>query len=272
MKKVILITGASSGMGKDAAAALLRQGHTVYAAARRVELMKDLEGQGAHLLKMDVANEDDIRQAVDTITRQQGKIDVLWNNAGYGLYGAVEDVPLEEARRQFEVNLFGLAALTQRIIPMMRKAGSGTIINTSSMGGKIYMPMGAWYHASKHALEGWSDSLRLDLQPHGIHVVVLEPGVIYSEWGAIMMENMTKFSGKGAYSEAARKMAKATQQMYDNGDASQPSVITEAILKIVASKKPKTRYRVGKFAKPMVWMRTFLGDRLFDKMAMSMMK
>lgn len=272
MKKIILITGASSGMGKETAKVLSRDGHTVYAAARRMDQMKDLQEMGITPLQMDITSESDVQKVVDTIITREGKIDVLWNNAGYGLYGAVEDVPMDEARRQFEVNIFGLALLIQKVIPYMRKAQSGTIINTSSMGGKMYMPMGAWYHASKHALEGWSDSLRLDLAPFNIHVVVLEPGIIQTEWGAVMLDNMLKFSGKGVYGAMAHKIAAALKKMNDNGQGSKPDVIASAVRKIIAAPRPKTRYRVGEMAKPMVWMRVFLGDRAFDKIIMSQIK
>lgn len=272
MKKIILITGASSGMGKETAKVLSRDGHTVYAAARRMDQMKDLQEMGIIPLQMDITSESDVQKVVDTIITREGKIDVLWNNAGYGLYGAVEDVPMDEARRQFEVNIFGLALLTQKVIPYMRKAQSGTIINTSSMGGKMYMPMGAWYHASKHALEGWSDSLRLDLAPFNIHVVVLEPGIIQTEWGAVMLDNMLKFSGKGVYAAMAHKITAALKKMNDNGQYSNPDVIAGAVRKIIASPRPKTRYRVGEMARPMVWMRVFLGDRAFDKIIMSQIK
>ncbi|MDX2001431.1 MAG: oxidoreductase [Chitinophagales bacterium] len=269
MKKVILITGASSGMGKASAKELIKQGHTVYTVARRVEQMQDLKALGGHPMEMDVTNETDIRQVVDTIIRKEGKIDVLWNNAGYGLYGSVEDVPMEEARKQFEVNLFGLAALTQIVVPYMRKAKSGTIINTSSMGGKLYTPMGAWYHASKHAVEGFSDCLRIELREFNINVVVLEPGIIRTEWSDIMLQNISKFSLKGAYASLTEKLVAASKKMAEQGQGSSPEVIANTILKIVASKRPKTRYLVGFMAKPMVWMRLNLGDRLFDKVLMS---
>ena len=270
--KSILITGASAGMGKETAKKLLALGHRVYATARRVELMQDLADMGAITYEMDVTDPVQVADVVETIIRTYGPIDVLWNNAGYGLYGAVEDVPLDAARQQFEVNLFGLACVTRQVIPHMRKAGGGTIINTSSMGGKMYMPLGAWYHASKHALEGWSDSLRLDLKPFNIHVVVLEPGVIDTDWGGIMMDNMKKYSGSGLYAKVAEKIARATSQMYVKGGASKPSVIADTIARIVADKKPSTRYRVGALAKPLVWMRVFLGDRLFDKIIMLQLK
>ena len=268
-KKVIFITGASSGMGKETAKSLIQQGHIVYAAARRIDQMSDLKTLGGHPVQMDVTNENDIQKVVDTIIKENGKIDVLWNNAGYGLYGAVEDIPVEEARKQFEVNLFGLAAVTQKVIPYMRKTKSGTIINTSSMGGKMYTPMGAWYHASKHAVEGFSDCLRLELKPFHIDVVVLEPGIIVTEFGDVMLQNINKFSAKGAYASLTNKLVSATKKMYESGQGSKSVVISKTVTKIISTQNPKTRYRVGLWAKPMVWMRIYLGDKLFDKIVMS---
>lgn len=268
-KKVILITGASSGMGKETAKALIQQGHTVYTVARRIDQMQDLKNLGGYPIQMNVTNESDIQNVVDAIIQKEGKIDVLWNNAGYGLYGAAEDVPLDEARKQFEVNLFGLAAITQKVVPFMRKTNTGTIINTSSMGGKMYTPMGAWYHASKHAVEGFSDCLRLELKEFNINVVVLEPGIIVTEFGDVMLQNISKYSSKGAYSSLTNKLITATKKMYDSGRGSKTTVVSKTVTKIVNSKKPKTRYRVGLWAKPMVWMRIYLGDKLFDKIVMS---
>lgn len=268
MSKVILITGASSGMGKEAAKKLIQQGHKVYTAARRIDQMQDLKALGGFPIQMDISNEADVQKTVDTIIQAEGKIDVLWNNAGYGLYGAVEDIPISEARKQFEVNLFGLASLTQKVTPYMRAAKSGTIINTSSMGGKMYTPMGAWYHASKHALEGWSDCLRIELMPFNIKVVVLEPGIIETEFGSVMLDNISAFSGKGAYATTVDKLVKATNKMYESG-GTKPAVIANTVASIVNSANPKTRYRVGKLAKPMVWLRIYLGDKLFDRIIMS---
>lgn len=268
MSKVILITGASSGMGKAAAEKLIAEGHKVYTAARRIEQMQDLKMQGGFPLQMDISNEADVQKTVDTVIQSEGKIDVLWNNAGYGLYGSVEEIPVDEARKQFEVNLFGLASLTQKVIPFMREAKAGTIINTSSMGGKIYTPMGAWYHATKHALEGWSDCLRIELNPFNIHVVVLEPGIIETEFGQVMLDSISKFSDQGPYAGVVNQLVKATHNMYEAG-GTKASVIADTVLRIVNSPKPKTRYRVGKWAKPMVWMRVYLGDRLFDRIVMS---
>lgn len=165
-----------------------------------------------------------------------------------------------------------MATITQEVVPHMRKAGSGTIINTSSMGGKMYTPLGAWYHASKHAVEGWSDCLRLELKAFNIDVVVLEPGIIITEFGDVMLKNITKFSSKGAYAGLTSKLVTSTQNLYEKGQGSKASVIAQTLSKIVAAKKPKTRYRVGQWAKPMVWMRIYLGDKLFDKIIMSQVK
>ena len=178
MNKVILITGASSGIGKETAKKLISEGHTVYVSARRVDKMDDLVQIGARSIKMDITIDEDIKNAVETVLKEKGRIDVLVNNAGYAIYGAMEDTSIEDARRQFEVNLFGLARITQLVLPSMRNEKSGTIINMSSMGGKIYIPFGSWYHGTKHALEGWSDCMRTELKDFGIKVVIIEPGGI----------------------------------------------------------------------------------------------
>ena len=271
MKKVILITGASSGMGKEAAKKLIHEGHIVYTAARRIDQMLDLKSLGGNPLQMDITIEEDIQNVVDLIIKKEGKIDVLWNNAGYGLYGAVEDVPLNEARKEMEVNVFGMAAMTQKVIPFMRKAKSGLIINTSSMGGKMYFPMGAWYHASKHAVEGLSDCLRLELKQFNIKVVVLEPGFIATGFGSVLIDNFSKTPKGSAYLNMIHKITEGTKKAAEGNGSSKPSVIADTISKIVKTNNPKTRYRVGKFAKPMVWMRTYLGDKMFDRIVMSQM-
>jgi len=186
LDKVILITGASSGMGREAAILLARGGHTVYAGARRADRMEDLSEHGITPVEMDVSKGGDNERAVRRIIDADGRIDVLINNAGFGLYGTVEDIPLDDARYQFEVNLFGLAHLTQLVLPHMRAQGAGRIVNTSSMGGRIFTPFGAWYHATKHALEGWSDCLRIETAPFNIQVVLIQPGLIQTEFGHVV--------------------------------------------------------------------------------------
>ncbi len=272
-KKVIFITGASSGIGKATALQLINEGHTVYGAARRVEKMQDLADAGGHAIKMDVTDDAQIEAGVHKIINEQGKIDVLVNNAGYATYGSVEETPIADARRQFDVNIFGLARLTQLVIPHMREQQSGKIINISSMGGKIYTPLGAWYHATKHALEGWSDCLRLELKQFGIDVVIIEPGAIATEFGEVLMDPMVERSGEGPYGKMVKSVAKAVEESYEKeGASSPPSVIARAISKAIQSNKPKTRYVAGKLAKPLLFVRRYLGDRIFDKAVMSQIK
>ncbi len=272
MKKVVLVTGASSGMGKETALQLIKEGHIVYGAARRIEKMQELIRAGGDAIKMDVTDEEQIVSGVQKIVDKHGKIDVLVNNAGYAVYGAVEDVSIDDARRQFEVNLFGLARLTQEVLPYMRKQKSGKIINISSVGGKIYTPLGAWYHATKHALEGWSDCLRLEVSQFGIDVVIVEPGAIVTEFGDVMLQPMIDRSGEGPYSSFTQKIVSAMKQMFDQGQGSPSKVISDVISSAIKSNKPKTRYAAGKWAKPMLFMRRWLSDRRFDKVIMSRIK
>ena len=272
MKKVALITGASSGMGKSTANILHSQGYIVYGAARRTDEMNDLKAKGMGVVALDLTNDESIVEAVNTILEKEGRIDILINNAGYGSYGAVEDVPLEEARRQFEVNLFGMARLTQLVLPSMRKQKSGRIVNISSMGGKIYTPLGAWYHATKHAVEGWSDCLRLELKDFGIDVVVVQPGGIKTAWGEIAAENLKNTSSKGAYASFANKVAENTLKMYTGKQLTRVDVLGYTIAKATTDRKPKTRYVKGYMARPAMAVRKWFGDKLYDKVIMSQVK
>src|SRR5579859_765088 len=208
MNKVALVTGASSGIGEATARKLLVEGYRVYAGARRVERMQGLKQAGAVPLALDVTEEASMSAAIETVRGEAGRLDALVNNAGYGSYGALEDVPMEEARRQFEVNVFGLARLTQLALPMMRAQQSGAIVNITSVGGKMHEPLGSWYHATKFAVEGLSDCLRMELEPFGIHVVVVEPGAIKTEWGGIAREGMLQYSGGTAYAAQAQAHAR----------------------------------------------------------------
>ena len=262
--KVALVTGASSGIGEATAKQLREAGYTVYAAARRVERMRHLTESGIRPLAMDVTDEETMQAGIDRILAEEGRIDILVNNAGYGSYGALEDVPMEEARRQFEVNVFVAARLTQLVLPHMRQQHSGTIVNITSMGGKIHTPLGAWYHATKFALEALSDCLRMEVKPFGIDVVVIEPGGINTEWGGIAADSLKKVSGGGAYTRQADAMATGLTSEANARRLSPPSVIAEAIGKAVTARRPKTRYAVGFGAKPMIALRRILPDRAFD--------
>lgn len=268
MKKVILVTGASAGIGKATAKWLIKEGHIVYGAARRLENMKDLEELGGHAIKMDVTKEEEIKSGVNEIINKHDVIDVLVNNAGYSVYGAIEDVSLEDARRQFEVNLFGLGSLTQKVLPYMRERNSGHIINVTSIGGKIYMALGGWYHASKHALEGWSDCLRLETKDFGIKVSIIEPGAIQTEFSDVMNQPMIDRSEGGAYGHLCDAIIDANKGAYNNSPSTSPNVIAKTISKAINSKNPKTRYAAGRMAKPILFMRRWLSDKAFDKIIM----
>ncbi|MEO0565347.1 MAG: oxidoreductase [Chloroflexota bacterium] len=269
MSKVILITGASSGMGKDAALRLAQAGHIVYGAARRVNKMQDIVQAGGHAIELDVTDHDSIARAVAQVIREQGRIDVLWNNAGYSVNGAVEDVSYEDAKQQFEVNLFGVAEMTKAVLPHMRAQKSGTVINTSSVGGKMYIPLGAWYIASKHALEGWSDCLRLEVKPFNINVVILEPGGVSTEFGDVLYAPLLERAQGGPYEDMSRKFAKTVMESAEQpGRSAPPSVISDVIVRIVNSKRPRTRYIAGAMARPSLFMRGILSDRLYDRLVM----
>ena len=272
MKKVILITGASSGIGKDTAISLIKHGHVVYGAARRLEMMQDIIQAGGHAIKMDILKEKNIDDVVNQIIKEQNRIDVLINNAGYGLWGAVETISIDEAKRQFDVNIFGLAYLTKKIIPFMREQKSGKIINMSSMGGKVYTPFGAWYHATKYALEGWSDCLRIELKSFGIDVILIEPGVIKTEFQDVMMDSTVERSIGTPYEKKLKALEKATQEMYARGIGSPPSTITKLIIKAINSHNPKRRYVGGLFAKPMLFIKKWFGDKMYEKAIMSQIK
>ena len=239
-------------------------GFKVYTAARRVDRMADLEKDGITPVALDLTRDGSIAACVNTILSKEKSIDVLVNNAGYGSYGAIEDVPLEEGRRQFEVNLFGMARLIRLVTPAMREQHYEKIVNISSMGGKIWTKFGGWYHATKYAVEGLSDCLRMELQPFGIDVVVVEPGGIKTDWGLIAAENLRKRSENGAYAAMASRAADGMVKNYSGKMLSSPELIAQTVEKAVTKRRPRTRYLVGFGAKPMVWTRKLLGDRAFD--------
>ena len=262
--KVALVTGGSSGIGEATALKLQELGYTTYAAARRVQRMEHLTTTGIRPLAMDVTDEESMESGVKHILAEEGRIDVLVNNAGYGSYGALEDVPMSEARSQFEVNVFGAARLIQLVLPHMREQRSGTIINITSMGGKIYTPLGAWYHATKFALEALSDCLRMEVEPFGINVVVIEPGGINTEWGGIAAQKLRTVSGSGPYADQAGAVAESLTSETNRRRQSPPTVIANAIARAVTAHRPKTRYAVGYGARPMIFLHEVLPNRWFD--------
>lgn len=270
-EKVALVTGASSGIGERIALRLLADGFIVYGAARRLDKMAGLRAAGVSAVQMDVTEADDIERVVSMITREHGGVDVLVNNAGFATYGAVEDTSIDDARYQFEVNLFAVAELTRAVLPHMRAKKSGYIINISSMGGKIYTPLGAWYHATKHALEGWSDCLRLELRGFGIKVVIIEPGLIETEFGDVLLGPLIERSGDTAYADLATSTASNTARAYAPGRGSSPDVVARAVSQALKARRPRTRYVVGRFARPAMFIRKWLGDRAFDRLLLRRM-
>lgn len=266
MKKVALVTGASAGIGEATVKRLLAEGYDVYAAARRLDRMVGLSDLGAHPIGLDLTAESSIMAAMERIQAEAGRLDVLVNNAGYGSYGALEDVPMEEARRQFEVNLFGAARLIQLALPMMRAQKSGKIVNVTSVGGKIWEPFGAWYHSTKFALEGLSDCLRLEVKPFGIDVIVIEPGAIRTEWTPIAQGSLLAQSGQTVYAPYARAHAKMFEKAAASTMPSPPETVADIIGRAVTARRPRTRYAAAGGAKFILFLNRLLSDRLQDKL------
>ncbi|HJQ02162.1 MAG TPA: oxidoreductase [Jatrophihabitans sp.] len=266
--KVALVTGASSGIGEATARELASAGYLVYAAARRVDRMAQLAGDAIYPITMDVTDEATMQDGIRNIIAAQGRIDVLVNNAGYGSYGAVEDVPMDEARAQFDVNVFGAARLIQLVLPHMREQRSGTIVNVTSMGGKITTPLGAWYHATKFALEALSDCLRMEVAASGIDVVVIEPGSIRTEWSGIAADKVRAVSGQGPYARQGNAVA---DFLSSERHKSPPELIGRTIREAVTARRPKARYAVGMAAKPLIFMHGVLPARGFDSLIRRLM-
>lgn len=247
LHRTALVTGASSGIGEATALRLASLGITTYAAARRVEKMEPLRKQGIRVIGLDVTDEKSIKDCAGQVTEETGGIDILVNNAGYGSYGSIEEVPLAEARRQVEVNLFGLAALTQLVIPHMREQRWGKILNVTSIGGRMAFPYGGWYHTTKFAVEGLTASLRQELSPFEVDAILIRPGAIKTEWGGIAAESLLKVSGAGPYSAAVRKLHELFTGPQIETMAADPSVIADVIEKAITVRHPKSAY-VAPFA------------------------
>jgi short-subunit dehydrogenase len=266
----ILISGCSSGIGAATAAALVRAGHTVYATARQVETLAGLEALGAHTLALDVTSEESMTAAVKAVEAEHRQVGTLINNAGFGDYGPIEESDLERVRAMFETNVFGLARLTQLVLPSMRRARSGRIVNIGSMGGRITFPVGGFYHATKYAVEAISDVLRVEVRPFGIDVILVEPGLIRSNFESRVSQSLEADPDRpdtvSAYADLLSANEKRTTGSYANDFlATGPETVAAVIVKAVQSSRPRSRYVVTPAAKVMINLRRFGGDRIWDR-------
>lgn len=272
----VLITGCSSGIGRASADLLVKAGHTVYATARRTETLAELEAAGARVLALDVTSEDSMAAAVEHLEAEHGRVGTLINNAGYGEYGTIEEADLDRVRKMFETNVFGLARLTQLVLPGMRRAHRGRVINIGSMGGRMTFPVGGYYHATKYAVEAISDALRNEVRRFGIDVVLIEPGMTRTGFEDNVHSSVANGSGTQADSPYAALLASNaanTSGGYSNPlMATGPESVARVVLKALESEHPRSRYLLTPAAKAMVTARTLGGDRVWDTLVKQQFK
>jgi NAD(P)-dependent dehydrogenase (short-subunit alcohol dehydrogenase family) len=271
-RQVILVTGSSSGIGRATAVEAADRGHWVFASARRPQDVADLAARGIDTLALDVTDEASVTEGVADVLGKADRIDALVNNAGYGQYGAVEDVTAAEWRRQFEVNLFGALAVLRAVLPGMREARGGTIVNVSSVAGKVTIPFAGPYCASKHALEAISDALRVEIAPWKIRVVVVEPGPIATRFGDRTREATARILGTpGPYSSFYENAERASEKEFQRGRRG-PELVAQVIVRAIESRHPRTRYRVAPLAKILVPLKGLASDRFLDRRLKRMLK
>src|SRR4051812_49573047 len=266
----VLITGCSSGIGHATAERLAGAGWTVYATARRLETLAGLEARGCRTLALDVTDEASMQAAVAAVEGEHGALGALVNNAGYSQSGAIETVPMEKVRAQFETNVFGLVRLCQLVLPGMRRQRAGRIVNLSSMGGKLVFPGGGFYHATKYAVEAISDALRFEVKGFGIDVVLIEPGLIVTNFGGTAAGSVDEdATPDDAYVKFNEGVVKATENAY-SGPAAKlggpPEAVAKVIDKALSAKSPRPRYTVTPSAKLMMGQRAIVSDRMWDRM------
>jgi NAD(P)-dependent dehydrogenase (short-subunit alcohol dehydrogenase family) len=265
--KAVLITGCSSGIGRASALRLAGKGWTVYASARRPESIADLAQAGCRTLALDVTDMESMRAAVAEVERDAGAVGVLINNAGYSQSGPVEQVEMQAVRRQFETNVFGVIALTQLVLPQMREQRWGKIVNVGSMGGRLTFPGGGLYHATKHALEAISDALRFEVRGFGIDTILIEPGLIVTEFGNAAVASMDDVAEDGPYAEFNAKLRQLTMETYEGPMrhlGGGPDVVAKAIEKAISRRRPPARVRVTPSARLAIAQRRLTPDRVWD--------
>jgi NAD(P)-dependent dehydrogenase (short-subunit alcohol dehydrogenase family) len=264
----VLITGCSSGIGHATAERLVAAGWTVYATARKPETLADLEGRGCRTLALDVTDEASMQTAVGEVEEAEGAVGVLVNNAGYSLSGAMESVPMDDVRRQFETNVFGLLRMCQLVLPGMRNQGYGRVVNLSSMGGRLVFPGGGAYHATKHAVEALSDAMRFEVRDFGIDVVLIEPGLIKTEFADTAAGTIAgQETADGPYAKFNAAVAASTLGAYEGPLArlgGGPDSVARTIEKAISRRRPKTRYLVTPSARLALAQRRLLTDRMWD--------
>src|SRR4051812_27446727 len=268
--KAVLITGCSTGIGRATAERLARSGHTVYATARRLESIADLEAKGCRTLALDVTDEASMQAAVDAVVEAEGAVGVLVNNAGYSLSGALESLAMDDVRRQFETNVFGLLRMCQLALPGMRGQGWGRIINISSMGANFVFPGGGIYHATKYAVDAISDALRFEVRAFGVDVVIVQPGLIKTEFGNTAADQVTEAEGEGPYAHFNAVVAKRTKEVYEEGPLAKlgggPETVARTVEKAITTKRPKIRYRVTPSAHLAINQRRMMTQGMWDAM------
>ncbi len=268
--KAVLITGCSSGIGEATARRLAAGGWTVYATARRLEAIEHLRDAGCRTLALDVTDEASMRTAVDEVQRAEGAVGVLVNNAGYSQGGAIEQVPLDAVRAQFETNVFGPIALTQMVLPGMRAQGWGKVVNIGSMGGRLTFPGGGLYHATKYSLEAISDALRFEVKGFGVDVVLIEPGLIVTEFAATAVAKADEAAGTtadGPYAEFDAKVSALTTGVYEGPMrhlGGGPDVVAKAIEKAISRRRAPSRVPVTASARLSILQRKLTPDRVWD--------
>jgi len=265
--RTVLITGCSTGIGRACAQRLARAGHTVYATARRVESIEDLRPAGCRTLALDVTDEASMKAAVEAVEAEQGAVGALVNNAGYSQSGAVETVSLEDLRRQFETNVFGLVRMCQLVLPGMRARGDGRIVNVSSMGGNFTFPGGGAYHASKYAVEAISDALRFEVKGFGVGVSVIQPGAIRTEFAATAVAEIA--GDDGPYAAFNAEVGRTTKEAYEKGPLArlggEADDVAKAVEKAITAARAPIRVRVTPSAHVLVTQRRLMPDRVWDR-------
>ena len=263
---VALVTGSSSGIGFETALLLARADFHTYASMRNLEKSKNIteiastEKLPLQVVQLDVNDDRSVKDAIDKIVAEENKrIDVLVNNAGYGLFSPIEDIAIDQLKEQFETNFFGVVRVTKEVLPIMRKQRKGTIVNVSSVGGRVGTPLNSAYIASKFALEGLSESMRYELKEFGINIVIIEPGVIKTNF----VENIKSADVRPEYADLIGRALKGFEKMMDNNSSS-PKLVAEAILNAITSKEPEIRYVVGEDAKSIMKLRNSASDKEFE--------